>query len=76
MHKEAFFTYVEINEKKVRTVKIVKVELLRTRTVLGAGRVFTRFHEKDITHIRSHVDGEGSKLTKNMVDNDETFLYL
>ena len=76
MHKEAFFTYVAINEKKVRIVKIVKIELLRTRTVVGAGRVFTRYHEKDITHIRSHVHREGSKLTKNMVHNDANFLYL
>ena len=39
-------------------------ELLRTGMVGGPAQVFTRYHEKDITRIRSHVHGEKSKLIK------------
>ena len=37
-------------------------ELLRTGMVGGPAQVFTRYHEKDITRIRSHVYGEKNKL--------------
>ena len=32
-------------------------DLLRTGMVGGPAQVFTRYHEKDITRIRSHVYG-------------------
>ena len=34
------------------------------------------FYEKYITHIRSHVYGEKSKLTKGVIDYDANNLYL
>ena len=42
--------------------KAAVYELLRTGMVGGPAQVFTRYHEKDITRIRSH---EG-KLTKHV----------
>ena len=36
-------------------------DLLRTGMVGGTAQVFTRYHEKNITRIRSHVYGEKSK---------------
>ena len=50
--------------------------LLRTGTVGGPAQVFTRYHEKDITRIRSHVYGERSKLTKGVIGYDANALYL
>ena len=43
--------------------KAAVYELLRTGMVGGPVQVFTRYHEKDIKHIRSRVYGEKSKLT-------------
>ena len=42
----------------------------------GPAQVFTRYHEEDITHIRSHVYGEKSKLTKGVIGYDANSLYL
>ena len=56
--------------------KAAVYDLLRTGMVGGPAQVFTRYHEKDITRIRSHVYGEKSKLTKGIVDYDANSLYL
>ena len=50
--------------------------LLRTGMVCGPAQVFTRYHEKNITPIRSHVYGEKSKLTKGIIVYDANILYL
>ena len=42
----------------------------------GPAQVFTRYHEKDITRIRSHVYEEKSKLTKGVIGCDANALYL
>ena len=39
-------------------------------------KIFTRYREKDITRIRSHVYGEKSKLTKGVIGYDANALYL
>ena len=51
-------------------------ELLRTSMVGGPAQVFTRYHEKVITRIRSHVYGEKSKLTRDIIGYDANSLYL
>ena len=51
-------------------------ELLGTGVVGGPAQIFTRYHEKDITRIRSHVYGEKSKLTKGVIGYDANALYL
>ena len=51
-------------------------DLLRTGMVGGSVQVFTKYHEKDITPIRSHVYGEESKLTKGVIAYDGNSLYL
>ena len=56
--------------------KTAVYELLRTGMVGGPAHVFTRYHEKDITRIRSHVYGEKSKLTKGVIGYDANSLYL
>ena len=50
--------------QKCECGKAVVYELLRTGMVGGQEQVFTRYHEKDITRIRSHVYREESKLIK------------
>ena len=52
--------------------KTAVYEFLRTGMVGGPAQVFTRYHEKDITRIRSH---EG-KLTKGVIGYDVNSLYL
>ena len=42
----------------------------------GPVQVFTRYHEKDITHIRFHMYIEGSKLTKSIIGYGANSLYL
>ena len=42
-------------------------ELLKTGIMGEPVQVFTRYHEKDITRIRSHVYGEENKLTKSIL---------
>ena len=44
--------------------KFVVYELLRTSMLVGPAQVFTRYHDKDITCIRSREYEENSKLTK------------
>ena len=51
-------------------------ELLRTVIVGGPAQGFTRYHEKDITCIRSHIYGEKGKLTKVVIGYDANSLYL
>ena len=56
--------------------KAAVYDLLRTGMVDGPAQILTRYHEKDITHIRSHVHGEKSKLTKGIIGYDANTLYL
>ena len=42
----------------------------------GPAQVFTRYHEKDITRIRSHVYGENGKLIMVVIGYDANGLYL
>ena len=56
--------------------KATVYELLRTDMVGGAAQVFTRYHEKDITHIRSHVHREKSKMTRVIIGYDASSLYF
>ena len=51
-------------------------DLLRTGMVDRPAQVFTRYHEKDITCIRSHVYGEKSNLTKGVTGYDANALCL
>ena len=51
-------------------------DLLRTGMVDRPVQVFTRYHEKDITHIRSRVYGEKSNLTKDVTGYDANTLCL
>ena len=44
--------------------------------VYGPMQIFTRHHEKDITHIRSHLHGEKSKMTRAITGYDANSLYL
>ena len=55
--------------------KTAVYDLLRTGMVNGPAQVFTRYHEKDITRIKSHVYGEKSKLKKGIVSYDANALY-
>ena len=50
--------------------------LLKTGMEVGSAQVFTRYREKDITRIRSHVHEEKSKLTKGVIGYDANSLYL
>ena len=56
--------------------KAAVYELLRTGMVGGPVQVFTRYHEKDITRIRSHVYGEKRKMTRGIIGYDANSLYL
>ena len=56
--------------------KAALYELLRTSMIGGPAQVFTRYHEKVITRIRSHVYGEKSKLTRDIIGYDANSLYL
>ena len=56
--------------------KAALYELLRTSMVGGPAQVFTRYHEKVITRIRSHVYGEKSKLTRDIIGYDANSLHL
>ena len=60
----------------VTNVSSAVYELLRTGMVGGPAQVFTRYHEKDITPIRSHMYGENSKLRKGVIGYDANSLYL
>ena len=56
--------------------KTAVYDLLRTGIVGGPAQVFTRYHEKNITRIRSLVYGEKSKLIKGIIGYDTNALYL
>ena len=56
--------------------KTAVYDLLRTGMVGRPAQVFARYHEKDITRIRSHVYGEKSKLTKGVIGCDADALYF
>ena len=51
-------------------------ELLRTGMVGRPVQVITRYHEKDVTRLRSHVYREKGKLTKGVTGYDANSLYL
>ena len=42
----------------------------------GPAQVFTRYHEKDITRIRSHVYGEKGKSAKGVIGYDANSLIF
>ena len=48
--------------------------LLKTGMFGGPAQVFTRYHEKDVTYIRSHIERE--KLCKKIIGYDANALYL
>ena len=48
--------------------------LLKTEMVGGPAQVFTRYHEKDVTYIRSHIERE--KLCKKIIGYDANAIYL
>ena len=49
-------------------------DLLKTGMVGGPAQVFTRYHGKDVTYIRSHIGRE--KLCKKIIGYDANALYL
>ena len=55
--------------------KAVVYELLKTDMVGGTAQAFTKYHEKVITPIKSHVYGEKSKLTKGVIGYDANVLH-
>ena len=55
--------------------KAAVYELLRTGMVRVTAQVFTRYHEKDIIRIRSHVYREKSKLANAVKGYDANSLY-
>ena len=59
-----------------RRKKVAVYNLLKTGMVDGPAQVFTRYHEKDITRIRSHVNGGNSEMAKGVVGHDANALYL
>ena len=62
--------------EKCECEKTAVYDLLRTGMVGGPAQVFTRYHEKNITRIRSHVYEEKSKLRKGIMDYDANALHL
>ena len=61
---------------KCECEKAAVYDLLRADIVGGPAQVFTRYHEKDITRIRSRVYKEKSKLTRVVIGYDASALYL
>ena len=55
------------NLEKCKCENTAVYDLLRTGIVGGSAPVFTRYHEKDIKLIRSHVYEEKNKLTKGVI---------
>ena len=56
--------------------KAAVYNLLRRDMMGMPAQVFTRYHEGDIIHIRSHLYGEQSKLTKGIIVYDANALCL
>ena len=54
--------------------KAAVYDLSRTDMVGGPAQVFTKYHEKNITRIRSHVYEEKSKLTEGVIGYDANAL--
>ncbi|XP_057292550.1 uncharacterized protein LOC130621260 [Hydractinia symbiolongicarpus] len=50
-------------------------ELLQTGMVGGPAIVFCRYHERDVTGIRSHIYGRNSKKCKTILGYDANILY-
>ncbi|XP_057294626.1 uncharacterized protein LOC130623154 [Hydractinia symbiolongicarpus] len=50
-------------------------ELLQTGMVGGPTIVFCRYHERDVTGIRSHIYGPNSKKCKTILGYDANILY-
>ncbi|XP_057316834.1 uncharacterized protein LOC130657857 [Hydractinia symbiolongicarpus] len=50
-------------------------ELLQTGMVGGPAIVFCRYHERDVTGIRSHIYGRNSKKCKTILGYDANMLY-
>ena len=74
---EAYCTDCQKALKGMSNCKCHPVEtynLLKTGTVGGPAQVFTRYHEKDVTYIRSHIERE--KLCKKIIGYDANALYL
>ena len=57
--------------ERCKCEKTAIYELLRTGMVGGTAQVITRYHEKDITRIRSHMYEEKSKLTWDIIVYDD-----
>ena len=55
--------------------KAVVYGLLKTDMVGGTAQTFTKYHEKVITPIKSHVYGEKSKLAKGVIGYDANVLH-
>ena len=51
-------------------------KLLKKGMVGGPAQVFTRYHEKGISRIRSHIYGKKGKLTKAVIGYDANSLCL
>lgn len=51
-------------------------EFLSTGILGGQEEVFTRYHKKCITRIRSHVYGVESKMTKKVIGYNANLLYF
>ena len=64
------------NLEKCKCEKTAVYDLLRTGMVGGPAQVFTRYHEKDITRIKSQVYGAKSNLTKGVIGCDANALHL
>ena len=62
--------------EKCECEKAAVYGLLRTGMVGGPAQVLTKYYEKDIPCIRSHVYGEKSKLTKGVIGCDANSLYV
>ena len=56
------------------SVKRQIFKAVRRGIVDGSAHLFTRYHEKDITGIRSRVSKKESKFTKNIVGYDAYLL--
>ena len=57
--------------ERCKCEKTAIYELLSTGMVGGTAQVITRYHEKDITRIRSHMYEEKSKLTWDIIVYDD-----
>ena len=79
MKHDGYYEECKLDMQALQTCeceKAVVYDLLRTGMVGGPAQVFTRYYEKDIVRIRSHVYGEKSKLTKCVIGHDANALYL